>query len=106
VIGRPKGSRNKKTLEAEAVGEAPSGIQPEFIGPIDAETITGVSRSTWRHAAYEGRIESVKIGNRLLLPLSEVRRLIAEGTRPRKDGLPAGAPAPKRVRNSQAEAYV
>lgn len=78
------------------------GIQPEFIGPGDAELLTGVSRWTWRVAAYQGRIESCKIGNRLLIPLSEVRRLISEGTRPRRDGLPAGAPAVRRPRNAGA----
>jgi hypothetical protein len=52
----------------------------------DAETLTGVSKWTWRSYAYKGRIESVKISDRLLIPLKEIRRVITEGTRPRKAG--------------------
>ncbi len=60
-------------------------IEPELIGVADAETLTGVSKWSWRSYAYSGRITSVKIGDRLLIPLTEVRRVIQEGTRPRRD---------------------
>ena len=33
--------------------------------------------------AYDGRVESTKVGTRLLIPASEVDRVISEGTRPR-----------------------
>jgi hypothetical protein len=58
-------------------------VEPEFVGVADAEIITGMSRWFWRRAAYDGDVESVKVGSRLLIPLSEIRRVIAEGTRPR-----------------------
>lgn len=64
----------------------------------EAETISGVSRWTWRARAYAGDVESIKVGRRLLIPLSEVHRLLNEGRRPRRDGLPAGAPSAKRQR--------
>lgn len=39
---------------------------------------------TVRKMAYTGRIASVKIGVRLLIPRSELQRLIDEGLRPRR----------------------
>jgi hypothetical protein len=61
-----------------------ANVEPELIGVQAAETMTGRSRWSWRRDAYEGRIASVKIGARLLIPVSEIRRVIAENTRPRQ----------------------
>lgn len=58
-------------------------IKRELLGMVDAEQMTGRSRWSWRRDAYEGRIASVKIGRRLFVPVAEVRRVIAENTRPR-----------------------
>jgi hypothetical protein len=58
-------------------------IEPELISVQGAETMTGRSRWSWRRDAYEGRIASVKLGSKLLIPVTEIRRVIAEGTRPR-----------------------
>ena len=58
-------------------------IEPELLGMADAEAMTGRSRWSWRRDAYEGKISSVKLGAKLLIPISEVRRVIAENTRPR-----------------------
>jgi hypothetical protein len=44
--------------------------------------MSGLSRWTWRHYAYEGKIASVKAGKRLLIPVSEIRRVMAQGYRP------------------------
>lgn len=47
--------------------------------------VSGESPWTWRARAYAGVVASVKMGganSRLLIPLSEVQRLIAQGTRP------------------------
>lgn len=54
-----------------------------FLGVADAEAVTGVSRWTWRRWAYSGKVSSVKLGKRLLIPASEISRLVAENTRPR-----------------------
>jgi hypothetical protein len=70
-------------------------IEPQFVSVDGAEILSSVSRWTWRAMAYDGRIESVKVGARLLIPLSEIRRVIAEGRRPRADGLSAGEPSAK-----------
>lgn len=43
---------------------------------------TGFSHWTWRKWAYEGRVASVKVGKALLIPASEVERIMAEGYRP------------------------
>lgn len=42
-----------------------------------------ISIWTARQWAYRGKIESVKAGKHLLIPVSEVSRLLAEGLRPR-----------------------
>lgn len=43
---------------------------------------TGLSHWTWRKYAYEGRVASIKLGKVLLIPASEVERVLAEGYRP------------------------
>src|SRR5438270_10682415 len=58
-------------------------IEPELLGMADAEQMTGRSRWSWRRDCYSGAVASVKIGRRLFVPISEVRRVIAESTRPR-----------------------
>jgi excisionase family DNA binding protein len=45
--------------------------------------LLGLSPWTIRHYAYSGRISSVKLGTRLLIPTSEIDRLIEENMRPR-----------------------
>lgn len=95
----PPPSRLRGALNAET-----GAIQPEYVGVDEAQALTGISKWTWRVAAYQGRVESCKIGNRLLIPLSEIRRLIREGTRPRRDGLPAGAPSASRTREARISA--
>jgi hypothetical protein len=70
-------------------------VQPEYVSVDQAEILTGVSKWTWRAYAYKGTVESCKVGARLLIPITEIRRVISEGRRPRVDGLPAGAPSHK-----------
>ena len=55
-----------------------SKVEPEYIDVQDAEVMTGRSRWSWRRDAYTGRIASVKIGAKLLIPIAEIRRVIAE----------------------------
>jgi len=58
-------------------------VKADYLGVVDAEMLTGVSRWTWRRWAYDGRVASVKLGKRLLIPSAEISRLVAENTRPR-----------------------
>jgi len=58
-------------------------VEPELVSVSDASIISGLSPWTWRAWAYSGRVSSVKAGRRLLIPISEIRRVIVEGTRPR-----------------------
>jgi hypothetical protein len=57
-------------------------LEPEFVDVKGAEIITGRSRWSWRRDAYEGKVASVKLGAKLLIPIAEIRRVIAENTRP------------------------
>lgn len=65
--------------------------EPELLGVRDAEEMTGRSRWSWRRDCYSGAISSVKIGRRLLIPVAEIRRVIAENTRPRLKARGAGS---------------
>jgi hypothetical protein len=58
-------------------------VEPEFVSVQGAEIMTGRSRWSWRRDAYDGKIASVKLGAKLLIPIAEIRRVIAENTRPR-----------------------
>jgi hypothetical protein len=58
-------------------------FEPEYVGVDDAEIMSGLSRWTWRSWAYSGRVTSVKAGRRLLIPVTEIRGVMDEGTRPR-----------------------
>ncbi len=57
----------------------------QTIYPVkDAAARLGISVWTLRKKAYEGEIDSIKIGAKLLIPESEIARLIQEGMRPRR----------------------
>jgi hypothetical protein len=60
-----------------------AGLRRRYLSVAAAEAETGVSRWTWRRMAYDGRVESTKVGTRLLFPACEIERVISEGTRPR-----------------------
>jgi hypothetical protein len=59
-------------------------VEQENFMPAQAEAKYGPSQWIWRRLAYSGRVTSIKIGTRLLIPRSECERIMAEGTRPRK----------------------
>jgi hypothetical protein len=61
----------------------PEAVEREYVGVAEAQDMTTRSKWTWRRDAYEGKIASVKVGRRLLIPVSEIRRVMAEGLRPR-----------------------
>ena len=50
----------------------------------DAARTLGISVWTLRKKAYDGNVASVKIGVKLLIPESEIERLVQEGMRPRR----------------------
>lgn len=57
-------------------------VEAQYVGVVDAEGLSGISRWTWRRWAYDGRVASVKLGRRLLIPVAEIERLITKNTRP------------------------
>jgi hypothetical protein len=65
------------------MGKEAKPIEREYVGVGEAEILSGRSKWTWRRDCYEGRVASVKLGRRLLIPMSEIRRVMAEGLRPR-----------------------
>jgi len=57
----------------------------EVLNPVkDAALRLGISVWTLRRKAYERDVASVKIGAKLLIPESEIQRMIREGLRPRR----------------------
>jgi hypothetical protein len=58
-------------------------IERRYRSVKEAEEYSGLSAWFWRRAAYAGRVESAKIGSRLLIPVSEIDRVLSEGKRPR-----------------------
>jgi|SRR6185437_6695547 len=57
-------------------------IVREFFSVKEAKALTGISDWTWRGWANTGVCASIKLGNRLLIPVSEIHRLLSEGLRP------------------------
>ena len=55
----------------------------EYLGVEQAAALTSMSVWFWRRKAYNGTVTSVKIGRRLLIPRTEIERMITEHTRPR-----------------------
>jgi hypothetical protein len=47
--------------------------------------MTTRSRWSWLRDVKAGKISSVKIGRKILIPIAELRRVLAEHTRPRVD---------------------
>ncbi len=58
-------------------------IQQTHVSVVEAYHRTDISTWSWRRMAYDGRIASTKIGSRLLIPITEIDRVMEEGTRPR-----------------------
>jgi excisionase family DNA binding protein len=56
-------------------------MRRQFVSVADAEAKTGVSKWTWRRWALDGKIGSVKLGKRLLIPIAEIDRFVAKNTR-------------------------
>jgi len=59
-----------------------SAINKEVYFGVNDLGYTGLSPWTWRRWAYDGKIASAKAGKRLLIPKSEVDRVMKEGLRP------------------------
>ena len=60
--------------------------EPEVIRVQEFARRLQISVWTARQWAYRGKIASCKAGKHLLIPASEISRLIAENTRPRLHG--------------------
>ena len=56
--------------------------EPQLLSVVAAQDLTSISQYTWRKYCYDGKVSSVKIGDRLLIPRTEVQRIIDEGYRP------------------------
>jgi hypothetical protein len=81
-------------------------VEPIYCSVDEAEIMCGVSKWTWRAYAYKGVIESCKVGSRLLIPVSEIHRILREGRRPRTDGLAAGEPSTTRKSSTRRDSGV
>jgi hypothetical protein len=57
-------------------------VEVEYFSPKEAEIFSGLSQWSWRRWAYSGRVASCKVSSRLLIPRTEILRVMAEGYRP------------------------
>lgn len=74
-----------KTIQQNSLD--PQTIVREFVSVKEAKALTGISDWTWREWAEIGKCASVKIGHRLLIPVSEIKRLLSEGLRPARKNI-------------------
>jgi excisionase family DNA binding protein len=56
--------------------------EAQYLSPSDAGMRYGLSAWTIRRWAYDGKISSVKLGKRLLIPVAALEKLVNENTRP------------------------
>jgi Helix-turn-helix domain len=71
-----------KTRDSAAPAIIAHVAQPQLLTVVAAQDLTSISQYTWRRYCYDGKVSSVKIGDRLLIPRSEIQRVIDEGFRP------------------------
>jgi excisionase family DNA binding protein len=62
---------------------SPVATNQRLISVKDFGALLGVSLWTVRGWAYKGRVASVKLGARMMIPTTELDRLIEENLRPR-----------------------
>lgn len=55
----------------------------KLLGVVEAAEELGLSHWTLRSWAYSGRLASHKLGTRLMIPRTEIDRIVAESERPR-----------------------
>lgn len=79
-----------KTIQ-NSTGEIHTIVR-EFVSFKEAKAITGISDWAYREWADNGKIATVKVGHRVLIPVSEIQRLLSEGLRPalKKSAVQAG----------------
>jgi excisionase family DNA binding protein len=74
--------------EAKPAPRPPKPVSPvattqRLLSVKDFGALLGVSLWTVRGWAYKGRVASVKLGARMMIPTTELDRLIEENLRPR-----------------------
>jgi hypothetical protein len=57
-------------------------IEVECLNLAKTAALTGLSVRTWRRYALGGKVGSVKIDKKVLIPVSEIKRVMGEGYRP------------------------
>ena len=68
-------------------------LSEPLLDPQRAADLLGLQKSTLYAWAYKRKITTVKIGNRLRFRESDIRKLVAAGTRPALRPLREAAPA-------------
>lgn len=76
-----KGSKKRIGRDA-ATKKEETVIQKEYVSVREAEEITSRSAWTWRKDVRERKVASVKLGQQLLIPRSEIDRVMRENFRP------------------------
>jgi predicted DNA-binding protein (UPF0251 family) len=67
-------------IAPDVTSSAPVALEP-LLKIDDAARLIGASHWTLRHDVKAGRLKCVRIGRRIMIEPSEIRRLIEEGRR-------------------------
>ena len=82
VISPPIVAWDGTVKAIRTTAEAAQVIVREFVSVKEAKALTGISDWTWREWVEMGKCASVKMGHRVLIPVSEIQRLLSDGFRP------------------------
>ena len=54
---------------------------PKLLSVSEAGRLLGISKHTDRAWGYQGRLQVVKLGRRVLVPHAEIERVVSDGVR-------------------------
>jgi hypothetical protein len=75
-------STNSPTRKVKAMKQPMILDKSAYVTAHAAGRLTPYSAQTWANWAAKGVISHLRIGKKILIPKSEIERLIAQGTRP------------------------
>ena len=57
-------------------------VTQKYFTLTQAQKLTGLSRYTWKGYAASGKVASIKLDKKILIPVEEIQRVMDAGYRP------------------------